>query len=72
MENEELKSLHQKDQKDQAAVCNRCMRTTRNVRLILWNSWLRIIKRNGVDPMDEMTASQHIGTEAHGTEIAAQ
>ena len=28
-------------------------------------------KRNGVTPMDAMTASQHIGTEAHRFEIAA-
>ena len=27
-------------------------------------------KRNGVTPMDAVTASQHIGTEAHESEIA--
>ena len=31
----------------------------------------RQYKRNGVTPMDAVTASQHIGIEAHEYEIAA-
>jgi len=34
-------------------------------------SSIRQYKRNGVTPMDAVTASQHIGTEAHRFEIAA-
>jgi len=33
-------------------------------------SLIRQYKRNGVTPMDAVTASQHIGAEAHRIEIA--
>lgn len=33
---------------------------------------IKQFKRNGVCPMDEMSVSQHIGTETHESETAAQ